>query len=66
MELSKSSGYNFRYFTKNQSLTKAHILHELAAFPDTKFCLPDDVNPKYLARDYLFSVRYNNINLFII
>ena len=66
MELGKSSGYSFRYFTKDKSLTKAHILHELAAFPDTKFYLPDDVNPKYLTRDYLFSVRYNNINLFII
>ena len=67
MEFGKSSGYSFRYFTKDKSFTKTYILHELAAFPDAKLYLPDDVNQKYLTRDYLFSVKYNNnINLFII
>ena len=56
LELGKSSGYTFRYFNKDKSFTKEHLIHELAAVPDAKFYIPDDINPKYLSRDLLFSV----------
>ena len=67
MELGKSSGYAFRYFTKDKKFTKEHIILELSAFPEAKLYIPDGINAKYLTRDYLFSVsRINNINIIII
>ena len=64
MELGKSSGYSFRYFTKDKSFTKAYIIYELSLVPESKFYLPDDTNPKYLTREYLFSVNNNNHIIF--
>lgn len=66
MELGKSSGYTFRYFTKDKKFTKEHIIQELSSYPQAKLYIPDDINPKYLSRDYLFSVTNIYIITFLI
>ena len=56
MEHGKSSGYIFRYFSKNKNFTKEHIIQELSSYPQAKLFIQDDINLKHLSRDYLFSV----------
>ena len=62
LELGKIGGYTFRYFNKDKSFTKAHILRELQAVQESKFNLPDKVNPYSISRNYLFteSLNFNN------
>ena len=57
-ELGKVSGYSFRYFTKDKSFTKAHIIRELSLIPEAKLYLPDNINIKSIGREYLFAVSY--------
>ena len=66
MEFGKSSGYTFRYFIKDKKFTKEHIIHELSSYPQAKPHIPDNIDPKYLSRDYLFSVTNIYIITFLI
>ena len=61
--MGKIGGYSFRYFKKDKNFTKSHIIQELSNFPDSKQYIPDDINPLYLSREYLFTV---SVKLFMI
>lgn len=54
--MGKCGGFSFKYFTKDKKFTKEHIIRELGAIQNSKLYLPDDVNPKSLTRDYLFTI----------
>ncbi len=41
---------------------KEHIIQEFSLYPQAKLYIPDVINPKYLSKDYLFSVT--NIYIF--
>ena len=55
-ELGKTSGYSFKYFSKEKYFTKTHIVEELSKIPEAKLYIPDDINAISLSRDYLFAV----------
>ena len=50
----------------NKDNAKEHLIYELAAVTEAKFYIPDDINPKYLSRDLLFSVSLFFYNIFFI
>lgn len=64
--MGKIGGYSFRYFKKDKNFTKSHIIQELSNFPDSKQYIPDDINPIYLSREYLFTVSVKHIIFMII
>ena len=60
-QLGKSGDYSFRYFTKDKSFTKSHIISELSKIPESKDYSPDDINASSTSREYLFSVSLINV-----
>ena len=63
--MGKTTGYAFRYFSKDKYFTKKHIVEELSKIPEAKLYIPDDINAVSISRDYLFAVSWIHLLIFI-
>ena len=58
-----SAWHKSKYFRKGEKLTKSYIIQKMVGNEAYGKYVPNRINPHNLSREFLLSVRYNNIIL---